>query len=289
MTYRFIEENRSEFPVRRMCSALHVARSGYTRWRLHRGCGERHRDAQQLLLYIRQAYERSDRTYGAPRITDELCDTGHLVGHNRVARIMRMNGIRPQTRKRFRVVTTVSNHDKTVAPNLLNRAFTVAKPNKVWVSDITYLKTASATVYLCAFIDLYSRIVVGWSMSTSADHRFVCEALTRAICRRSPEPGLIIHSDQGLQYASDAFRRLLNQQGVNQSMSRRGDCWDNAVAESFFATLKTERTHRCHYANLMEAERDIFKYIEIWYNRFRRHSSIGDIAPVVYETQTKLA
>jgi transposase InsO family protein len=287
MTYRFVSEHRSTFPVKKMCNALRVSRSGFCRWE-KRQSSQRTQANRTLLFAIRREYEVSDKTYGAPRITRELREKGMRVGHNRVARLMRQHRIVPQTKRRY-TVTTNSRHGFTLAPNLLNRNFHVAAPNRVWVTDITYVKADHGWLYVCVFIDLFSRSIVGWSVSQALDHTLVTDALLCALDRRRPQVGLIIHSDRGIQYACDAFRTLLIKNCFRQSMSRKGDCWDNAVAESFFATLKTELIYRYHFANKLEVERALFKYIEIWYNRFRRHSAIDYKSPETFETNVVCA
>jgi putative transposase len=287
MRYRFISEHRSNFPVKKMCQTLAVSRSGYFRW-LGSGESRRVRENRMLLSAIGQEHQASDRNYGALPITKELRGKGWRVGHNRVARIMREHGIRPVVKRRFRV-TTNSRHGCAVAANLLNRNFQASTPNRVWVTDITYVRTAYNWAYVCVFIDLYSRIIVGWAVSRALDQRLVADALERAVARRRPQAGLIVHSDRGIQYASDLFKAQLSRHGFQQSMSRKGDCWDNAVAESFFATLKRELISRYHFANCLELERALFRHIEIWYNRVRRHSSIDYLAPEAFEAKTLCA
>lgn len=223
---------------------------------------------------------------GSPMITADLHDDPEFarVSCPRVARMMRKMGLKCRTTKKF-VVTTVSKHDKPVAPNLLNRNFTVCAPNIAWVSDITYLKVGRKWHYLTVFIDLFSRIVVGWDLSDSLERHSVIRALNKAIMRRRPIRGLMIHSDRGVQYASSGFRAIFKKHGFIQSMSRKGNCWDNAVAESFFHSLKTQLIHHVRFQNRTEAEHALFSYIEVYYNRQRKHSTNGYKAPALYEQE----
>jgi transposase InsO family protein len=237
-------------------------------------------DKQILEIFI-----ESKRRYGSPKITQELRDRGHRVGKNRVAKRMRMAGLRSKIRRRYRV-TTDSKHRFPVAPNLLERNFTTQAPDKVWVSDITYLATRTGWLYLTVIIDLFSRMVIGWSLSNSLSHEMVVTALKRAIKRRQPGKNVIFHSDRGIQYACTDFRNELSQHGFIQSMSRKGDCWDNAVAESFFGIMKTELVYHERYDNHQDTFHSIFEYIEIFYNRKRRHSTLGYLSPAEYEKQS---
>ena len=267
-----------------MCRVLEVSRSGYYRW-LKRKPSQRAIDNQRLDAEIREIYDGSKGRYGSPKITRELRDRGRRVGKNRVARRMRQAGLRSKVRRRYRV-TTDSKHHFPVAPNLLERNFSTDRVDKVWVSDITYLLTRTGWLYLTVIIDLFSRMVVGWALSSSLGHEMVVTALKRAIRRRRPGKGLVFHSDQGVQYACNDFRRELDQHGFIQSMSRKGDCWDNAVAESFFSIMKTELVYHERYEGHQDALHSIFEYIEAFYNRERRHSTLGYLCPVEYEKQT---
>jgi len=267
-----------------MCRLLEVSRSGYYAW-LKRGPSERSRANEALLLEIRAAHARSRRTYGSPRVFKELQEQGLAVGENRVARLMRETGIRAKTYRRFRV-TTNSKHAHPIAPNLLARRFSpsfAGVPNKVWASDITYIPTREGWLYLSAVLDLVSRRVVGWSMKESVGSSLATDALKMALSYRRPESGMLHHSDRGIQYAAIDFRRLLKSRRIECSMSRKGDCWDNAVTESFFATLKKELVRDSEWRTREEARADIFEWIEVWYNRQRRHSSIGYLSPAEYE------
>jgi transposase InsO family protein len=266
-----------------MCRVLKVSRSGYYRW-LKRRPSRRELDNQRLDAEIRKIYDGSKGRYGSPKITRELRDKGLKVGKNRVAGRMRLAGLRSKVRRKYRV-TTDSKHRFPVAPNLLERKFTTDAPGKVWVSDITYLATRAGWLYLTVIIDLFSRMVVGWALSSSLSHEMVVAALKRAIRRRRPAKGLIFHSDRGVQYACTDFRKELAQHGFIQSMSRKGDCWDNAVAESFFSIMKTELVYHEKYGGHQDTLHSIFEYIEAFYNRERRHSTLGYLSPAEYEKQ----
>jgi transposase InsO family protein len=241
-------------------------------------------DNKRLDAEIREIYDGSKGRYGSPKITQELQDRGRRVSKNRVASRMRNAGLRSKVRRKYRV-TTDSRHHFPVAPNLLERNFTAEGPDKVWVSDITYLATRAGWLYLTVIIDLFSRMVVGWALSSSLSHEMVVTALKRAIKRRRPEEGLIFHSDRGVQYACTNFRKELSKHRIVQSMSRKGDCWDNAVAESFFGIMKTELVYHEQYRDHQDALHSIFEYIEAFYNRERRHSTLGYLCPIEYEKQ----
>jgi len=266
-----------------MCRVFEVSRSGYYRW-LKRKPSQRHLDNQRLDAQIREIYEQSKGRYGSPKITQELRDQGRKVGKNRVAERMRKAGLRSKIRRKYRV-TTNSKHKFPVAPNLLERNFTAQAPDRVWVSDITYLATRTGWLYLTVIIDLFSRMVVGWALSSSLSHEMVVVALKRAIRRRRPANGLVFHSDRGVQYACTGFRDELEGHGFVQSMSRKGDCWDNAVAESFFAIMKTELVYHERYEGHQDTLHSIFEYIEVFYNRQRRHSTLEYLCPAEYEKQ----
>ena len=266
-----------------MCRVLKVSRSGYYRW-LKRKPSQRKLDNQRLDAEIREIYDGSKGRYGSPKITQELRDRGRRVGKNRVAKRMRKTGLRSKIRRKYRV-TTDSKHQFTVSPNVLERNFTAQAPDKVWVSDITYLATRSGWLYLTVIIDLFSRMVVGWALSSSLSHEMVVVALKRAIRRRRPAKGLMFHSDRGVQYACNDFRKVLNKHEFIQSMSRKGDCWDNAVAESFFGIMKTELVYHQRYEGHQDTLHSIFEYIEVFYNRQRRHSTLDYLCPAEYEKQ----
>ncbi len=280
MKYQFIKDNLSGFSVERMAKVLNVSRSGFYAW------GKRPRSSREientrLDVEIKAIYEASKRRYGSVKITHELENHGKKYGRNRVANRMRKMDIASKVRKQFRV-TTNSKHSYPVAPNRLNRNFTASCPNQVWVSDITYIRTKSGWSYLTVFIDLFSRIVTGWTVSTSLSHEMVLEAFQKALWRRKPGKGLIVHSDQGVQYACDEFRETLKKHGFIQSMSRKGDCWDNAVAESFFKTVKTEWAYHVDLHDIHHVKREAFEYLEIFYNRERLHSTLGYQSPAEY-------
>lgn len=264
-----------------MCRVLKVSRSGYYAW-LSRPESERGRRNGELLKRIRQAHLRSRRTYGSPRVTDELRAMGIVCNEKRVARLMREAGIRAKTVRRFRV-TTDSRHKFAVAPNFLNRDFSADRADRVWLSDITYIWTSEGWLYLAGVLDMYSRRIVGCAMSSRIDAELTLTALRQALGRRRPQADLIHHSDQGRQYAADNYQKLLTEHGLISSMSRKGDCWDNAPMESFWGTLKQELIYHERFLTKEEARLKIFEYIEVFYNCYRRHSSLGSISPDEYE------
>jgi putative transposase len=281
MRYEFIEGHRQEFPTRLMCRALEVSTGGYYQWR-RRPPSARQERGEALAAEIKVIHRQVKARYGSPRIHAELVARGHPCCVNTVARLMSRAGIAAKTKRKFRC-TTDSNHDHPVAENVVDRQFEPEAPNRVWTADITYIPTREGWLYLAAVEDLYSRQVVGWSMSERIDSRLVVDALEMAISRRLPGEGLVAHSDRGSQYASEHYRRLLSGHGITCSMSRRANCWDNAPMESFFASLKKELVHDEDYATREEARSSIFEYIEVFYNRVRRHSSLGYRSPVEYE------
>ncbi len=284
MRYGFVQDHCNEFHVESACRVLNVSPSGYYAWS-GRGPSNREIDDARIIDEVKSIYEAAGGTYGVRRIHRQLLADGESCSLNRVARLMRKCGIKAKRKRKYRV-TTDSKHSFPVAENLLAREFFSAGPNQVWVSDITYIWTMEGWLYLAAVIDLHSRMVVGWSMSERIDRGLVMDALSMAVGRRNPGPGLIHHSDRGSQYASNDYRAALNLHNMLCSMSRKGNCWDNAVAESFFSTLKTERVHHRIYRNRIEARRDIFEYIEVFYNRVRLHSTLGYLAPAQFELQT---
>lgn len=287
MKYSFIKSHGSAFGVERMCILLKVSRSGYYAWR-GRGKSRRELANEALLIRIKESYIKGRRVYGSPRITDDLQGSGIRCGHNRVARLMRLAGIRAKTKRRFKI-TTDSSHKLPISPNLLARNFTAPVPDAVWVGDITYVWTREGWLYLAAVLDLYSRSIVGWSMGKRLDAGLVVSALKQAMMRRRPDKGLVFHSDRGVQYASSLFRAELERNGFIQSMSRKGDCWDNAVMESFFHTMKTEHTYFERYRSRTEARSKLFDYIEVFYNRQRKHSTLGYMSPLAFEEARKAA
>ena len=264
-----------------MCRLLEVRRSTYYAWR-KRPESRRTKEDRRLVIEIELSHKASDRTYGSPRVHEDLQEQGIRCGRKRVARLMRENGIRAKQARRFKA-TTDSDHNDPVAPNLLDREFHVDVPDRVWVADLTYIWTREGWLYLAVILDLFSRRVVGWSMSKRITSQLTLEALSVALWSRKPSPGLLHHSDRGSQYTCGDYRDVLDEHGVLCSMSRKGDCWDNAVAESFFKTLKVERVNDRDYWTREEAQTDIIDYIERFYNRKRRHSYLGYVSPVEYE------
>lgn len=268
-----------------MCRVLRASRSGFYSWR-KRGVSPRMLRRQQLLAEILKIHKESRGNYGSPRITRELRKQGIVVNEKTVAEIMKENGIQAKHKKKFKA-TTDSNHKLPVAKNRLKRDFETSKPNQVWVSDITYIRTDEGWLYLAAFIDLYSRKVVGWSMSERMTADLVVNAFRMALFRQKRKAPKMVHSDRGSQYASEVFRKELKAHGCKRSMSRKGDCWDNAVAESFFGTLKTELVHHEKYKTREEARLNIFDYIETFYNRRRLHSYLNYLSPEEFEKSTE--
>lgn len=265
-----------------MCKVLNVSRSGFYAW-LSRGPSERFKTNKELIVQIKMIFDQSKQTYGSPRITAELHKQNYEVSRPRVARLMKQQKIYSKVRKRY-VVTTDSKHKYPTAPNLMQRNFMANDPGTKWVSDITYIKVKSQWLYLTTVIDLFDRKVIGWALSNtmSADQTTV-SALKMALSNRELHPSIIFHSDRGIQYACNEFTALLKQNNITQSMSRKGNCWDNAVAESFFKSIKTECTNHINFNSNEHAKLEIFKYIEIWYNRKRRHSSLGYATPLEME------
>lgn len=276
-----MKANRSNFSVEKMCNVLGASRSGYYN-RMKNGKSKRELEREDLLSKIKEAYVESRGIYGSPRITAELKRRGENCNRKRIARLMQSEGIIAKTVKRFKR-TTNSNHKGKISENILNQNFNVRKTNKVWVSDITYICTREGWLYLAAILDLYSRRVIGWKVDKYMHSELVVKALERALEERTADEGIIFHSDQGIQYASTELRNLLSQNKILQSMSRKGNCYDNAVSESFFHSLKTEHVNFKNYKTRLEAKLSLFDYIEIFYNRKRLHSSIGYKSPVEYE------
>lgn len=280
MKYGFIQRHGHRHPIERMCRVLGVSRSGYYGWR-GRVASARVQRHRQLTEQIKRFFIDSDRTYGARRLRDDLREVGERVGRHTVASLMRRAQLVPKTVQRFRV-TTDSRQTKA-APNVLAQDFNAGRPNERWVSDVTFIPTRQGWLYLAVMIDLFSRAVVGWSMSKRLTRALVLDTLNMALNRRRIEQALIVHSDQGSQYACREYQQLLQARGARCSMSRKGHCWDNAVAESFFHTLKTELIHHQDYRTREQARSSIFRYIEVFYNRRRRHSYIGNRAPLAFE------
>lgn len=281
MKFGFIQTEKATYPVRVLCRTLLVSASGFYAW-CRRGLSHRAQQDAALKVEIRAAHAASGKRYGSPRIQADLKAVDQHVGRKRVARLMREEGLEGQRKRRFRV-TTDSQHSHPVAANLLERNFTASAPNKIWVTDITYIWTREGWLYLAAIMDLFSRRVVGWSMDSHIDRTLALDALGMALKTRRPEAGLLHHSDRGVQYASADYQRQLRDRSITCSMSRKGDCWDNAVAESFFSTLKAELVHRTDYVSRSQAKASVFEYIEVFYNGRRRHSALGYVSPVEHE------
>jgi len=284
--YRFIQAEKAQYPVEVLCRVMAVARSGFYAW-CHRPLSRRTQQNQALLAQIREAHRDSDGSYGSPRIHRDLQAHGLRISRHRVARLMRCHGIRGVCRRRtaWRVRTTPP---AVVAANVLQRDFLAAQPNQKWAGDITYVATREGWLYLAVLVDLYSRRIVGWAMAERLTTDLTTTALTMALQQRSVEGGLLHHSDRGSQYAAVGYRHQLTVRGIQCSMSRPGNCWDNAVVESFFATLKTELIHRQRFQTRQEAQSAIFTYVEGFYNRRRRHSTLGYLSPAEFERRASL-
>jgi len=278
-----IEAEKANFPVALMCRQLEVSSSGYYAWKKRRPSRRAQEDAV-LVEKIKQVHQESRGTYGSPRILDDLKEEGFEVGRRRVARLMQENGITGTTPKRFKV-TTDSSHDFPVAANILERDFGQDAPDTAWATDITYVRTWEGWLYLAVVIDLFSRRIVGWSMATHMRAELALDALAMALGGRLPQPKMVHHSDRGSQYASHDYRDTLRDNGIVCSMSRKGDCWDNAVVESFFATLKKDLIHRRPWPTVRAARAAIAEYIEVFYNRKRKHSTLGYVSPAEFERQ----
>lgn len=278
-----MRDHSPEHAVERMAKVLGVSKSGYYAW-LSRPDSTRARDRRQLDARVRAAYEAHKGRYGSTKIARYLTGRGYACSRTRVALSMRRQGLRAKVARKFRV-TTDSNHSLAPAPNLLNRNFAIDAPNTVWVSDITYLWSKSGWLYLALIVDLFSRRIVGWCVSSSLQHEMVLKALDRAVRTRRPPPGLVFHSDRGIQFCCQAFREKLAQHEFVQSMSRKGNCWDNAVSESLFRSLKTEWAYHVELTDLAHAQTELFDYIEIFYNNQRLHASLDYVSPAAYERQ----
>lgn len=281
MKYAFLLAHEEHFQVTTMCRVLEVPRSGYYAWR-HRGESPRGAENRRLDEAIRCIFDRHKGRYGAPRVTLELRDEGWTVSRRRVAKRMRALGLRAKAARKYKA-TTQSKHTLPVAPNRLEQNFTAPAPNRVWVADITYLWTEEGWLYLAVVLDLYSRAVVGWAMAERMTRDLVINALTMAIWRRRPAPGLVVHSDRGSQYASRDYQQVLEKHGFLCSMSRKGDCYDNAAMESFFHSLKVEQVHDVRYRTREDAKAEVFEYIETYYNPVRRHSTLNYLSPREFE------
>ena len=286
MKFVFIAKHRNIWPVAWLCDAIEVSRSGFHAWLTRSPC-KRAREDDVLLAGIRTSFAGSDRTYGARRVWHDVLAEGLDAGLHRIERLMRKHGLRARPRRRGLPKDDGQRH--AASPNILDRAFDASAPNQKWIADFTYIWTAEGWLYVSAVIDLFSRRVVGWSMSASMTAQLVADALLMAIWRRGKPDALMHHSDRGSQYVSEQFQRLMADSGIVCSMSRSGNVWDNAAMESFFSSLKTERTARKDYRTRNEAKADVFDYIERFYNPTRRHSTIGYVSPVEFERKLGLA
>ncbi|WP_272844322.1 IS3 family transposase, partial [Pantoea ananatis] len=280
LKYRFINEHRTVWGVMTMCRVLNVARAGFYAW-LHNPVSARDKDNQRLLMLIRDSYSLSGGVYGYRRVHGDLNEIGETCGKNRVGRIMQQNRIKAV--RGYKAPRRIAGRPSVVAPNRVQRQFTVVRANQVWVTDITYIRTWQGWLYLAVVIDLFARNVVGWSMKPTLSRELALDALMMAVWRRKPDGEVIVHSDQGSQYGSDDWQRFCRANNLAPSMSRRGNCWDNAVAESFFSSLKKERIRKRIYKTRDLARADIFGYIEVFYNRARRHSHLGGLSPEAFE------
>lgn len=280
MKYCFMERYGSGFEVRKMCRILGVSRSGYYSY-LRRGLSQRNEENKRLVTKIKEIWKWSRGTYGSPRITAELKAQGFGCGENRIVRLMRENGIKARTRKKFRI-TTKSDHNLPIAEDLVGRDFSASRINELWLSDITYIWTWEGWMYLAAVMDVYNRQIVGWALHDRLSKALVVDALMKALQERSPQPRLIFHSDRGSQYASHKVKKILKAWHIHQSMCNKGNCFDNAMMESFFSSLKKELVHLMTFHSKDQARRAIFEYIEIFYNRQRRHSALNQKSPLEY-------
>jgi transposase InsO family protein len=277
---------KEEHSVSLLCLVLEVSRSGYFDWLRRRSHpAPRQQENQALRQRIKRIHDRSRHTYGSPRVLMELRKEGARHGRNRIARLMKEEGLCGRQKLRWRVATTDSNHDHPIAPNRLAQVAPPVAPGQVWVGDITYIRTGQGWLFVAAIMDLYTRKIVGWSMSSRIDAALVLGAWRMALLREKPRRGLIFHSDRGVQYASSAYRDALTAAGALPSMSRRANCYDNASMESFWSTLKLEMVYRAHFATRQQARADLFDYIEAFYNRQRAHSALGYLSPVDFQTQ----
>jgi putative transposase len=286
--FSFIAKHRAIWPAAWLCGALGVSRGGFYAW-LTRPRSQRSRSGEELMAKVRASFLASDRTYGARRVWHDLLADGVSCSLHRVERLMRQEALRARPRRRRLPSDTGERSTNAISPNVLDRAFAAPSANRKWVADFTYIWTAEGWLYVAAVVDLFSRRVVGWSMSAAMTAQFVTDALMMAIWRRGKPQALLHHSDRGSQYTSEQFQRLMADHGITCSMSRSGNCWDNAAMESFFSSLKTERTARKTYRTRDQARADVFDYIECFYNPKRRHSTIGYMSPMDFEAKAGLA
>ena len=280
MKFSFIKENHTpDISVRKICEMLEVSESGYYKW-LRKKSSKREKEEKEVLAEIEAIFFEHKKRYGSPRIAEVLQDRGYTIGENRVARIMKKYGISATFKKKYKIQTTDSAHSFQISPNILKQNFNFDKLNTAWASDITYLPFTGGFLYLCVIIDLCNRETIGWSVANHMRTEMATEALEKAVQVQNPGPGLIFHSDRGSQYASDEFRTLLEKYQMRQSMSRKGNCYDNAVVESFFHTIKNEEIREKNYQSLVDARINLFDYTEVYYNRNRKHSYLNYISPM---------
>ncbi len=287
MKYGFVAKHRHIWPVDVVCRLLGVSRSGFYAW-VERPASKREQTDIVLRQVIRVSFVRSDRTYGYRRVWPDVLEAGHNVGRQRVERIMREEALRARPKRRTRPVAQQNEGTASIAPNILDRQFVATAPNQKWVADFTYIWTAEGWFYVAVVLDLFARMIVGWSMKAEMTSQLVTDALMMAVWRRGKPEAVMHHSDRGSQYTSDQFQRLLSGLGITCSMSRAGNVWDNSAMESFFSSLKTERTAGKTYRTRDEAKADVFDYIERFYNPVRRHSTLGYVSPVDYERRRQL-
>jgi len=281
--FAFIAQHRAIWQTQQMCETLGVSRAGFYEW-LGRPESDRAKANRELLAVIRDSFAQSDQTYGSPRVWRDLIAWGYRCSENRVARLMLAAGLKARLKRRRLPGDTGVRPENSIAPNVLDRQFVATAPNQRWVADFTYIWTDEGWLYFAAVLDLYSRRIVGWSMSHDMTAQLVTDALIMAIWRRGRPRELLVHSDQGSQYTSERYQALLSEFGITCSMSRRGDVWDNSAMESFFSSLKTERTTRSRYRTRNQARADVFDYVERFYNVRRRHSTIGYVSPAEFES-----
>jgi len=286
--FEFVKAQKAQFPVTQMCRTLQVSSSGFYAWS-KREKSQRHKDDERLLKLIISIFQASRKTYGSPRIHATLKQQGHNISEKRVARLMQENGIVVRPACRWRCVTTKADPRNAVAKNELNRDFSATAVNEKWVTDVTFVPTDEGWLYLASMIDLYNREVVGWAMGEHNDTALTLNALDMALEFRNPPEGLIHHSDRGSTYTATDYRDALSSRGIECSMSRKGNCWDNAVSESFFATIKKELIHRFKFSTRREAAAAIFEYIEVFYNRVRKHSQLGYVSPAEFKRNNRAA
>ena len=288
MRFQFVWAQKASYSVSELCHALEVSTSGYYAW-CKREKSQRQLDDERLLELIKSIFKASRETYGSPRIFATLKELGHKIGKNRVTRIMKENGLIVLPRRGWRCVTTKANPNHAVAANELDRDFTASSVNEKWVTDVTFVPTDEGWLYLASMIDLYNREVVGWAMGESNDTTLTLNALDMALEFNNPPEGLVHHSDRGSNYTAKDYRQALSDRGIQTSMSRKGNCWDNAVAESFFATIKKELIHRYRFKTRRQAAAAIFEYIEVFYNRVRIHSQLGYTSPAQFRRNNQAA